>query len=435
MGKKQLRKKYNLTEKELNQYYKESYKLGLGIEDYLKSKIEKEKDTRKEILTKYNYHNNFTSFDDTTTKQFCIDFIFSEWFEKSGTLKKFTKDQGLRIDFNQSIKHFLSVEKHLNNQLYWILFGFLYIEFDVISKSNKDKLRETVTKDRLSISLEDRSKLGFMFNFICTFSCQYLDKSWENITQTDLINCVSKINDKNYDNYSGENSNKLTLIKRLSKYLTRRNKQGHKTIKVYRGFSFNKKSSLRVMDKSKTFNNQILGEGMSYTFDKNVSIFFSLRNHLYGSVVRDTLGFIISNQDNFGNGIELTVGQTERVNKLISFLNDTKKTRDQLWSDDRLFQELKKVQSLGKKSYNRQQSFLEDFTDERTAYNGLYEIKIDDILLISNRFHERECVSFNYKLLNYKVVDIEQIKKMWFQWGHKHYGNQVNYDIKLKKNH
>jgi hypothetical protein len=428
MGKKQLRKKYNLTEKELNQCFKESYKLGLSIEDYLKSKIEKDKDTRKEILTKYNYHNNFTSFDDTTTKQFCIDFIFSEWFKKSGTLPKLNKDKEVKIDFNQSIKHFLSVEKHLNNQLYWILFGFLYIEFDVISKSNKDKLRESVTKDRLSISLEDRSKLCFMFNFISSFSCNYLDKRWDDITETDLINCVSKINDKNYDNYQGKSSNnKLTLIKRLSKYLTRRNKKGHKTIKVYRGFSFNKKSSLKVMDKSKTFNNQILGEGMSYTFDKNVSLFFSLRSQDFGDFVKHILSFIVD-----VGGTSLSHIQQERVNKLSNFFDSSKKIRDKMWNEDELIKDLKNIISRDNLSFNRQQSFLEDFTNERTGYYGNYEIKIDDILFISNRFFEKECVSFNYKLLQYKVVDIKLIQKMWFEWGIHRYGSQYNYKSSLQ---
>jgi hypothetical protein len=413
MGKKQLRKKYNLTEKELNQCFKESYKLGLSIEDYLKSKIEKDKDTKKEILTKYNYHNNFTSFDDTTTKQFCIDFIFSEWFKKSGTLTKRYEDKGAEIDFNQSIKNFLSIEKHLNNQLYWILFGFLYIEFDVISKSNKDKLKESVTKDRLSISLEDRSKLCFMFNFICTFSCNYFSKRWNDITETDLINCISKINDKNYDNYQGKIiNNKLTLIRRLSKYLTRRNKQGHKTIKVYRGFSFNKKSSLKVMDKSKTFNNQILGEGMSYTFDKNVSLFFSLRSHDFGEFVTQILNYIVKVR-----GVSLNQIGQERVNKLVNFFDSSKKIRDKMWNEDELIKDFRNVISRSHLSFNRKKSFLEDFTNERTGYYGNYEIKIDDILFISNRYFERECVSFNYKLLQYKVVDIKQIQKMWFEWG------------------
>lgn len=295
MGKNRLKKlynrlseKYNITLEELNQCLEQSKKLGLQIEDYLKSKQEKVQDKRKEVLTKYNYHNNFISFDDFTTKQFCIDFVSSDWFFLKKTIKQVEKDH------NQAIKNFLSIEKHLNNQLYWILFGFLYIEFDVISKSLKEKLRETATKDRLSISLEHRSKLCFMFSFIKSFSTQVNDIKELDLTKEVLERSILEINEKNYDKQQNKKyfPSKFTLIKRLSRYLTRKNKQGIKTIKLYRGFSFNKKKHGKVIDKSKTYNNQIVGEGMSYTFDKNVSIFFSLKHHMFGELVKDVFGII-----------------------------------------------------------------------------------------------------------------------------------------------
>ena len=39
MGKKQLRKKYDISEQELNQCFSEAHKLGLNIEDYIKQNI------------------------------------------------------------------------------------------------------------------------------------------------------------------------------------------------------------------------------------------------------------------------------------------------------------------------------------------------------------------------------------------------------------
>lgn len=428
MGKKQLRKKYNITTEELDRCFKESNKLGLHIEDYLKSKQEKERDTRKEVLTKYNYHNNFISFDDTITKQFCTDFIYSEWFGKSGTLSD-SKSEKER-DYNQSIRNFLSIEKHLNNQLYWILFGFLYIEFDVISKSLKERLKETVTKDRLSISLENRSKLCFMFNFLISYSCQYCEKQWDDMTKTDLLKCISEINDKNYDLMISKRftNNKYTLIKRLSKYLTRKSKQGIKTIKLYRGFSFNKKQQGKVIDKSKTYNNQIVGEGMSYTFDKNVSVFFSLRYQMFGDLVKDLFGLLGTLQKKkLIDKQQLTIHQQNQMKLFIDFFDSSKKIRDKLWDEDKTINFIKNSLKKNRISFNQRQSFLDEYTEERTGYYGVYEVKIDDILFISNRWFERECVTFNYKLLQYKVVDIQLIKKWWITWGRKFYGNQHDY--------
>lgn len=82
---------------------------------------------------------------------------------------------------------------------------------------------------------------------------------------------------------------------------------------------------------------------------------------------------------------------------------------------------------LEKKSHYYRKSFLHEYSFERTGYYGVYEIKIDDILFISNRYYEKEIVTLNYKLLQYKIVDFELIKKWWLDWGSKYYGNQHDY--------
>ena len=111
----------------------------------------------------------------------------------------------------------------------------------------------------------------------------------------------------------------------------------------------------------------------------------------------------------------------------IDFFDSSKKIRDKLWDENETINFIKNSLKKNRISFNQRQSFLDEYSEERTGYYGVYEVKIDDILFISNRWFERECVTFNYKLLQYKVVDIQLIKKWWITWGRKFYGNQHDY--------
>ena len=416
MGKKQLRKKYDISEQELNQYFSEAHKLGLDIEDYIKSKKQKDKDKKKEVLLKYNYHNNFVSYDDATTKQFLIDFVLESGWTITQINHNEEKDH---TQFSKIIDDFLSVEKSLNSQLFWIIFGYVYLDLDFSNKSQKQKLMNAITKERMSISLEDRSKLGCLIYLLMSHTCLALTKNMEELTRSDLITGISHITDKNYDADSvgktkARESSGWKMVRIISKRLTQKNKRGQKTIKLYRGFSFNTKSSERVIDKNKTYNNQIVGEGISYTFHKDVAVNFSLRNQMFGIMVRNILQLQEAKGDKLYNKY-----QTLDVN---TFLNN-KTLRDNMIEENRFIQFIKQSSKRNLFRKKELQDTFGEYQYERTGYVGTYEIKINDILFVSNRGYEMECVSNNYKLLNYQVVDMKTISKWWKSWGRRILGN------------
>ena len=149
---------------------------------------------------------------------------------------------------------------------------------------------------------------------------------------------------------------------------------------------------------------------------------------MFGDLVKDLFGLIgfLHNKKEIKKE-ELTTHQQKQMKLFIDFFDSSKKIRDKLWDENKTINFIKKSLKKHSLNFNREQSFLDDFTNERTGYYGIYEVKIDDILFISNRWFERECVTFNYKLLQYKVVDIKLIKKWWIDWGRQFYGNQHNF--------
>ena len=149
---------------------------------------------------------------------------------------------------------------------------------------------------------------------------------------------------------------------------------------------------------------------------------------MFGDLVKDLFGLLGTLQKKkLIDKQQLTIHQQNQMKLFIDFFDSSKKIRDKLWDEDKTINFIKNSLKKNRISFNQRQSFLDEYTEERTGYYGVYEVKIDDILFISNRWFERECVTFNYKLLQYKVVDIQLIKKWWITWGRKFYGNQHDY--------
>ena len=156
-----------------------------------------------------------------------------------------------------------------------------------------------------------------------------------------------------------------------------------------------------------------------YTFHKDVAINFSLRNHLFGYLILDIFKLAeIHRSKGHGNIIK---NYLEDIN-VDEFLNN-KTLRDKMY-EEHLF--IKKIKASLKKNSTSKKELAEtfdQFQQERTGYVGTYEIKINDILFVSNRGLEMECVSNNYKLLNYQVVDVKTMNKWWNSWGRRILGN------------
>ena len=114
------------------------------------------------------------------------------------------KNEGQKkTNYTKIIDDFLRVEKSLNSQLFWILFGFVYIDMDYSNKSQKQKLINAITKERMSISLEDRSKLSNSFYLMMSHSSVVNRKHLQDLNRSDVIKGITLISDKNNIPYMG----------------------------------------------------------------------------------------------------------------------------------------------------------------------------------------------------------------------------------------
>src|SRR6056300_114365 len=233
---------------------------GLDIVEAAKTYLEVETVGEYEIFEKYDNDNlNLLDYGREETKD-CIKTLSESWVNhlSSETIKLLNKVEDSH--FNQIINLFFSVIKKVkNNHLFWTIYGRIFQTYELTS-IHLEKFKELVTEDRLNISLRDRTYLS-------------------NLVQINFFNLMK------YRSYEEvRNLNNFTFLygwKTFNDFVDDICKGSDEDIiTVYRGFKVNK--SQRILDDEKK---QINGQGLSYTIDKDKTIFFGIRYLYYYNLI------------------------------------------------------------------------------------------------------------------------------------------------------
>ena len=323
-----------------------------------------------------NDYLNLLDFDREDTKKLLIK-LFEGWVNQlESTIIKLLK----KVDnshHNLIINTFFGVIKKVkNNHLFWVIYGRIFQTYELTSL-HLEKFKELVTEERLTISLRDR-----------TYLCNSLQLLGFNLKKCKDVDELLKLNTSQFF-YS------WTTFSNFVDEICEKNDED--TITVYRGFKVNKDQ--RILDDE---GKQINGQGLSYTIDKDKTIFFGIRYLYYYNLISKLYKDINKNKwlSDWSNNFTKNGIDKDKFEKDKSY-------RDDVFYESELMKEIKEniSDSLETKDLN-----LERY---RRGYIGTYTVKRKDIWFLSNIDDEKEVVVSNDKVdvKNYKVITFEDYKK------------------------
>ena len=376
---------------EIRRYQKEDT-TGLDIVEVAKTYLEVETESEYELFEKYDNDNlNLLDYGREETKN-CIKKLSESWVNQlsSDIIKSMNKVDDSH--HNQIINVFFSVIKLVkNNHLFWAIYGRIFQTYELTS-IHLEKFKELVTEDRLNVSLKDRTYLS-------------------NLVQITFFNLMKY---RDYDEV--RNLNNFTFLygwKTFNNFVDDICKGGDEdTITIYRGFKVNKNQ--RILDDEKK---QINGQGLSYTIDRDKTIFFGIRYLYYQNLMSKFYKGMeedyIKHKDN--NNILKNVW-LEKLKKM--FKRDDfdyeRFEKDKSYRDELLYESGVIRQTIADFDNSKWMEMRDlNLEKDRRGYIGTYTVKKKDIWFLSNIDDEKEIVVSNDKVevKNYKVITFEDYKK------------------------
>jgi len=365
---------------------------GLDIVEAAKTYLEVETVGEYEIFEKYDNDNlNLLDYGREETKD-CIKTLSESWVNQlsSETIKLLNKVEDSH--FNQIINLFFSVIKKVkNNHLFWAIYGRIFQTYELTS-IHLEKFKELVTEDRLNISLRDRTYLSNLVQI--TFFNLMKYRSYEevrNLNNFTFLYGWKTFNDFVDDICKGSDEDIIT---------------------VYRGFKVNK--SQRILDDEKK---QINGQGLSYTIDRDKTIFFGIRYLYYHNLmIRFYEGMKEDYIKHKDNETKLRNVWLEKLKKMFKRddIDFERFEKDKSYREDLLYESGMMRQSIEKYDNEKWLEMRDlNLEKDRRGYIGTYTVKKKDIWFLSNIDDEKEIVVSNDKVevKNYKVITFEDYKK------------------------
>ena len=283
------------------------------------------------------------------------------------------------------------IKKVKNNHLFWAIYGRIFQTYELTS-IHLEKFKELVTEDRLTISLSERTYLSNLvqINFFNLMKYQSVDEV-RNLNNFTFLYGWTTFNNFVDDICKGSDED---------------------TITVYRGFKVNKNQ--RILNDEKK---QINGQGLSYTIDRDKTIFFGIRYlyyyNLMGKFYEELKEDYIKHEDNRTKLKDVLLEKLKKIFKRDDFDFD-RFENEKSYRDDLLYESGMIRQSI--KDYDNLK-WLEmrdlNLEKDRRGYIGTYTVKKKDIWFLSNIDDEKEIVVSNDKVevKNYKVITFEDYKK------------------------
>ena len=257
-----------------------------------------------------------------------------------------------------------------------------------------------VTEDRLKVSLKERTYLSNLLQ-IFYFNIRKYNKDVDKIKQLntfDFLYCWKTFNDFVDDVCKGSDEDIIT---------------------IYRGFKVNKNQ--RILDDEKK---QINGQGLSYTIDKDKTIFFGIRYLYYYNLISKLYKGMSKEFDKDDNSQVFNIWKNNLKKLFDKNEIDYKRFEKEKSYRDDIFYESELMNEIRKEVDERVNLEVRDLNIEknRRGYIGTYTVKKKDIWFLSNIDDEKEIVVSNDKVdvKNYKVITFEDYKK---------------YNLDIKKRH
>ena len=395
MNTNELIEKYGISKSQLDYENKRAIKKGYSLEDWLNTKYE-----AKEIWDNFLQRYNNIGLEFKTSKdvrEFLKDLMNSQWW----TVLDYEKDisEGLesedlidavpqsfgKVTKDDVLKDFLKVQiKITNTGLFWLLFNEIYSNFDLPSLYIEDFRKIFNQHNRLSMPIEERINY---FNEV-------------------IIKMPDGLKDR--DN----------IINFLKNY------KDDDDIILYRGFMVDKDE--RIMENGK----QLHGIGLSYTWDKEKAIAFSLRFNHFAECMDSISYFVKSVKEHkeLDAGEEIVV-VNEIVNRFLRNNNVLKENDEDIRVDWNYFLENKKFRDKLLKSEKTLQQMITFFKnknsevyitsgydstikqdDTRRSYIAKYKVKKNKIITAIGYHNELVIMPNDIEMISYEVVDMNKIK-------------------------
>ena len=380
----------------IREYSKEN---GLDIVEAGKIYLSTQNEGEYEHIKKYDTEElNLLDYNNEETKN-CIEYLFTSWVNQLDA----SITSNIKITethHNQIINLFFGIIKKVkNNHLFWAIYGRIFQTYELTSL-HLDKFKELVTEDRLKVSLKERTYLSNLLQ-IFYFNIRKYNKDVDKIKQLntfDFLYCWKTFNDFVDDVCKGSDEDIIT---------------------IYRGFKVNKNQ--RILDDEKK---QINGQGLSYTIDKDKTIFFGIRYLYYYNLISKLYKGMSKEFDKDDNSQVFNIWKNNLKKLFDKNEIDYKRFEKEKSYRDDIFYESELMNEIRKEVDERVNLEVRDLNIEknRRGYIGTYTVKKKDIWFLSNIDDEKEIVVSNDKVdvKNYKVITFEDYKK---------------YNLDIKKRH
>jgi hypothetical protein len=380
----------------IRDYCKEN---GVDIVEAGKIYLSTQNEGEYEHIKKYDTDElNLLDYTNEETKN-CIEYLFTSWVNQLDA----SITSNIKITethHNQIINLFFGVIKKVkNNHLFWAIYGRIFQTYELTSL-HLDKFKELVTEDRLKVSLRERTYLSNLLQ-IFYFNIRKYNKDVDKIKQLntfDFLYCWKTFNDFVDDICIGSDEDIIT---------------------IYRGFKVNKNQ--RILDDEKK---QINGQGLSYTIDKDKTIFFGIRYLYYYNLISKLYKGMSKEFDKDDNSQVFNIWKNNLKKLFDKNEIDYKRFEKEKSYRDDIFYESELMNEIRKEVDERVNVEVRDLNIEknRRGYIGTYTVKKKDIWFLSNIDDEKEIVVSNDKVdvKNYKVITFEDYKK---------------YNLDIKKRH
>lgn len=395
MNTNELIEKYGISKSQLDYENKRAIKKGYSLEDWLNTKYE-----AKEIWDNFLQKYNNLGLDFKTQieiKEFLRDLITSQWWKIIDYNDKFvsySKEKNIEVDVapmsfgkitkDEVLKDFLKVQiKITNPSLFWYLFNEVYSNFDLPSLYIEDFKKIFHQHNRLSMPIEKRTKY---------FNTDLMKSTGATKDREDILNFLKDYKDDD-------------------------------DIILYRGFMID--TDERIMENGK----QLAGIGLSYTWDKEKAIAFSLRFNHFSEFIDYINHFLekVRRQEEIKTSEEV-IAVNYMVNKILRHHQILKENDDDISVDWKQFIENKKFRDKILNSEKGLTQMIDIFKqknteyysttgydstikqdDTRRSYIGKFKAKKNKILTAIGFHKEFVIMPDDIEMISYEVVDLKKM--------------------------
>lgn len=370
------------------------------------------KDSDEDLLKQLNSFGevNYIDWENDNTKKVVSEIFTSKISYQSRDFRKYLESIGesTKLVYRDTANTFFNIIHRIeDNRLFWVIFGWFFQQYELTSIRLKD-FENCITEERLQVGFYQRCLLGNLLQTVNEFF-RTVDK--DSLSFHSIDEAKQKI-----INNTETNEQFFRILHRRKEFNNLVEKNNDEEIKLYRGFKVDiRDREKRILDKEN--NKQLMGQGLSYSLDKDRCIYFSTRWSNF-----DTFTRILHTMKEFseqdGSNIEdnnLYEMMREVGFNYNQFFND-KKYRDEFLSskefqyfvEDFLSYENKNGFTDTKNSLNE----IENYDKQNTrGYIGEYTCLKKDIVFYSDFNNEKEVVvkTSDSKMKNYKVVTFSKV--------------------------